>query len=93
MDQWTAHDHQPLAVGVEERRCHAVWKCGRCFRQMSRPFDCVADVPAGAVALMSPQDAETYPEHRRFGVPIEACDRVPASVVWIRTGMAEALDG
>lgn len=92
MDQWLAHDHQPLADNIEERRCHAVWKCGRCYHQISRPFDCVIDAAPGAVdpmpgvvALMSPGDAASYPDPRLFGVPIEACEQVPASAVWLRT--------
>jgi hypothetical protein len=51
---------------------------------MSRPFDCVLDPPPGAVALMSAEDAATYPDGRVFGVPIEVCVDVPREHVWIR---------
>lgn len=85
MDQWAAHDHVPGADRIERRACQAVWKCGRRFHQMSRPFDCFIGVPLGAVALMCGEDAETYPGPEFLGVPIEVCSDVPASHVWIRT--------
>lgn len=90
MDQWLAHDHEPLSQDIEERRCHCVWKCGRCFHQISRPFDCIIAVPGttvlapGTAVLMSAEDAATYPDGRIFGLPIEACADVAAGRVWIR---------
>ena len=92
MDQWSAHDHQPTTGAIEKRHCHAVWKCLRCFHQISRPFDCVIGVLPGATVLMSETDAGTYPDGRVFGVPIEVCPEVTEGHVWIRQPLGVDVD-
>jgi len=51
------------------------------------------DLTRGELAELSgPAYAATYPDARRFGVPIEACADVPEGHVWIRTPATSAAE-